>query len=190
MNPYTYTGGMYLTAIKQITKRDIIALCKELNSINIDSGTTFQPESITEGGIVYKFPNSIHGEYKTIRMYFNCPLIKYNRDFIQVKHSLMFCKTMKKKNELLKLIDKTNFHWPIIPDNVMELWENNDDVILERGLSIHTYLKAFSGAPVFTTDELKIFGTCSEKIGLKVDSKYPKNKDLISYNGTLGNYRK
>ena len=65
----------------------------------------------------------------------------------------------------------------------------NNDVILENGLSVGTYLKAFHGAPVFTESELKIFCECSEKIGLQLDSKIPKDKDLISYNGNLGKHR-
>jgi hypothetical protein len=68
----------------------------------------------------------------------------------------------------------------------MELWENNNDVVLEKGLTLTTYLKAFHGAPVFTENELKVFGECAERIGLKVDSKIPKNDKLISTSGELG----
>jgi hypothetical protein len=32
----------------------------------------------------------------------------------------------------------------------MELWENNNELILEAGLSLDTCLKAFHGAPVFS----------------------------------------
>jgi len=47
-------------------------------------------------------------------------------------------------------------------------------------------VKAFHGAPVFTENELKVFGECAERIGLKVDSKIPKNNKLISTSGELG----
>ena len=62
--PHTYTSGMYLTATKDITKRDFVSFCKDLNSQHEVTGLKFEPEQITEGGIVYKFPdNSPHGEY-------------------------------------------------------------------------------------------------------------------------------
>jgi hypothetical protein len=82
--PYTYISGMYLTATKQITKGDLITLCKDLNSKHEATRIKFEPESITEGGIVYKFPhNSPHGEYKSIRMRFDNPFIKRNKSFIK-----------------------------------------------------------------------------------------------------------
>jgi hypothetical protein len=83
--PYTYTQGMNLTAMKPITKGDMISLCKELNDKYADIGLTFEPEAITEGGIVYKFPDNRdirRNKYKSIRMYFNNPLFKYKTSFI------------------------------------------------------------------------------------------------------------
>jgi hypothetical protein len=189
---HTYTNGFYLTAVKPITKGDMVQLCKDLSSRHEATGLKFQPEAITEGGIVYKFPdNSPHGEYKTIRMYFNRPTIKRNKSFILFDHLDAYRVSQKHLQKLGvdHLVNKNkHFHWPCVPVNVMEEWENNNDVILEAGLSIGTYLKAFHGAPVFTEDELKLFGECSEKIGLEVDSKYPKKKDLVSC-GKLGEHR-
>jgi hypothetical protein len=189
---HTYTNGFYLTAVKPITKGDMVQLCKDLDSRHEATGLKFQPEAITEGGIVYKFPdNSPHGEYKTIRMYFNRPAIKRNKSFIRFDHMYAHRVSQKHLQKLGvdNLVNKNNhFNWPYVPVNVMEEWENNNDVILEAGLSIGTYLKAFHGAPVFTEDELKLFGECSEKIGLPVDSKYPKKKELVSC-GKLGEHR-
>lgn len=190
---YTYTGGMYLTAKKQITKGDLVSLCNDYNSKHGSDGMKFQPEPITEGGIVYKFPdNSPHGEYKSIRMNFEEPFIKRNKTFIPFESILginawnVSKKHLKKLGVLHLLEQKTVSEWPPVLPNVMESWENNNDVILECGLSIKTYLKAFHGAPVFTENELKIFGERLEKIGLNVDSKYPTDKELIS-EGRLGN---
>jgi len=189
---HTYTNGFYLTAVKPITKGDMVQLCKDLSSRHEATGLKFQPEAITEGGIVYKFPdNSPHGEYKTIRMYFNRPAIKRNKSFIRFDHMDAYRVSQKHLQKLgvNHLVNKNNhFDWPSVPVNVMEEWENNNDVILEAGLSIGTYLKAFHGSPVFTEDELKLFGECSEKIGLEVDSKYPKKKELVSC-GKLGEHR-
>jgi hypothetical protein len=187
---FTYTHGFYLTAVKPITKGDMIQLCKDLSSRHEATGLKFEPEAISEGAIVYRFPHSsTHNKYKSIRMYFNKPSIKRNKSFIQFDHIHAYKVSQKhlQKLGIDHLVNQRNhFHWPWV-SNGMEEWENNNDVILEAGLSVGTYLKAFRGAPAFTEDELKIFGECSEKNGLKVDSKYPKNKDLVSY-GKLGEY--
>jgi len=191
--PYTYEEGMKLTAMKPITKGDMVTLCKDLNTKYLDSGLTFEPEPITEGGIVYKFPkspdNSVipRDKYKSIRMNFNYPLIKYKKSFVRfydINHHKV-SPSFLKKNTLDHLVGK-KFHWPGVPFDVMKLWENNDDVILETGLSLDTYLKAFRGAPVFTEKELKVFGECAERIGLKVDSRIPKDDELIATHGELG----
>jgi len=190
--PYTYTTGIKLTALKPVTKGDMVTLCKELNSKYEDIGLTFEPESITEGGIVYKFPNNStfsRNKYKSIRMNFDYPLIKYKRSFIRFYDIDVYKVSKKhlKKHGLDHLLEKKkDFHWPSVPFNVMEFWENNNEVILEQGLSLDTYLKAFRGAPVFTENELRVFGECAEKIGLKVVSKIPKDDQLISVYGKLG----
>jgi hypothetical protein len=195
--PHTYISGMYLTATKPITKCDLVSLCKDLDSKHEVTGIKFEPEPITEGGIVCKFPdNSPHDEYKSIRMRFDDPFIKRNKSFIKFSSVTgmnawkVSDKHLKKLGVLhLKDRPRSDFWWPCIKPNVMEEWENNEDIILHKGLSIGTYLKAFHGAPVFTENELKIFCECSEKIGLKLDSKIPKDKDLISYDGNLGKHR-
>jgi len=187
MSTYTYTQGFYLTARENITKASLISLCNELNSKYVDTGLTFQPEPITEGGIVYR---NING-YKSIRISFIDPYIKRNKSFIPA-HSVrgnnawgVSDKHLKKLGVYDIIKSNTMFDWPIVRPNVMEDWVSDNEIILYAGFSVRTYLKAFEGAPVFTENELKIFGDCSEKIGLVVDSKYQKNKDLISY-GKLG----
>jgi hypothetical protein len=188
--PYTYAEGMKLTAVKPITKGDMVTLCKDLNTKYIGSGLTFEPEPITEGGIVYKFTNNSlmpRDKYKSIRMNFNYPLIKYKKSFVRfydINHHKVSLRFLK--NKYLDHLVGKKFHWPGVPFDVMELWENNDDVILETGLSLDTYLKAFRGAPVFTENELKVFGECAERIGLKVDSRIPKDDKLIATRGELG----
>jgi hypothetical protein len=120
-------------------------------------------------------------------MDFQNPLIKYKNSFIpfrDINYHKVSTKFLKKRN--LDHLVGNDFSWYIIPPNVMELWENDNDVILEKGLSITTCLKAFRGAAVFTENELKVFGECVEKIGLKVDSKIPNDGKLISTHGKLG----
>ena len=193
---YTYTSGIYLTATKSITKGDFVSLCKDLNNKNEGNGIKFKPEPITEGGIVCVFPDNLpHDEYKSIRMRVDNPFIKRNKTFIPFKSIQGINPYRVSDNHLKKLgvlhlkeVDNSKFDWPPVFPNVMEKWEGNNDVILESGLSIQTWLKAFHGAPVFTENELKIFCECSEKIGLKLDSKIPKDKHLVSY-GDLGKHR-
>jgi len=55
-----------LISDKDITKHDIITLCRLLNNEEFYTNLcTFQPEGITEGGIVFKFSDG--NWYKTIR---------------------------------------------------------------------------------------------------------------------------
>ena len=63
----TYAHGYTLEAEKDITKNDIINICKLLNT-KYDNGYTFKPEAITEGGIVYNFNNGNTKWYKTVRL--------------------------------------------------------------------------------------------------------------------------
>ena len=45
---HTYTNGFYLTAVKPITKGDMVQLCKDLSSRHEATELKFQPEAITE----------------------------------------------------------------------------------------------------------------------------------------------
>ena len=66
----TYTSGLTLKTERVITKKDIIAMCNLLNNkdeyLNL---CTFEPEAITEGGIVFKFNDGFDNKwYKTVRL--------------------------------------------------------------------------------------------------------------------------
>lgn len=187
--PFTYAKGFYLTADKDITKSDMVKLCKNLNEAFESFGITFEPEPITEGGIVYKFKDQPISAYKTIRMRFSTKSIKWCKNFIQYNNIQCYRVSDKHLKKLgiyeLYRSHKSLSDWPSIPSNVMELWENNEDVLLEKGLSIGTHLKAFYGAPIFTQSELNTFVECAEKVGFKRDSKMPSTKELESF-GKLG----
>jgi hypothetical protein len=66
----TYTTGLTLKTTKIITKGDIISMCMSLNSKEEYSDLCeFEPEGITEGGIVYKFKDGgDDNRYKTVRL--------------------------------------------------------------------------------------------------------------------------
>lgn len=66
----TYTSGFTLKTEKIITKNDIITMCNLLNNkdeyLNL---CKFEPEGITEGGIVFKFNDGFDNKwYKTVRL--------------------------------------------------------------------------------------------------------------------------
>ena len=70
----TYCNGFQLVAIKNISKKEFIELCNDLqnefNNYYSTNDYSFSPECITEGGIVFNnFNGDING-YKTIRIYF------------------------------------------------------------------------------------------------------------------------
>ena len=70
MNISTYTRGYSLIAIKDISSKDISELCRFLN-VSFGDGYLFEPERITEGGILMKqWPNKGDIMYKTMRMSF------------------------------------------------------------------------------------------------------------------------
>ena len=65
----TYTCGLTLKTERIITKDDIITMCKLLNSKDEYSNLCeFQPEAISEGGILFKFNNLDNKWYKSVRL--------------------------------------------------------------------------------------------------------------------------
>jgi ssDNA-specific exonuclease RecJ len=66
-----YTDGYYIKAEKIIIKNDIITMCELLNKEEYYNNIcTFEPEPLTEGGIIFKFKNNKNDWYKTMRIYF------------------------------------------------------------------------------------------------------------------------
>jgi hypothetical protein len=70
----TYTNGFRLTSLKIIKKQDFYILCKmleqEFNSHYNTIEYEFEPEPITEGGILFKnMPGKKDKMYKSIRIY-------------------------------------------------------------------------------------------------------------------------
>ena len=66
----TYTIGLTLKTERIITKDDIITMCQLLNSKDEYSNLCeFQPEGITEGGILFKFKDHLPDTwYKSVRL--------------------------------------------------------------------------------------------------------------------------
>ena len=70
----TYAIVLTLKTKKIITKNDIITICKLLNSKDEYSNLCeFQPEGISEGGILFKFKDNLDKKwYKSVRLCVNC----------------------------------------------------------------------------------------------------------------------
>ena len=66
----TYAVGLTLKTERIITKDDIITMCKLLDSKDEYSNLCeFQPEGITEGGILFKFKDNLDNKwYKSVRL--------------------------------------------------------------------------------------------------------------------------
>ena len=66
----TYARGITLKTERIITKDDIITMCKLLNSkYEYYDLCEFQPEGITEGGILFKFKDNLDNKwYKSVRL--------------------------------------------------------------------------------------------------------------------------
>lgn len=66
----TYTRGFTIKTNNNITKDDIITMCKLLNSKNEYSNLCeFQPQNIEEGGILFKFKDNFDNKwYKSVRL--------------------------------------------------------------------------------------------------------------------------
>ena len=68
----TYSSGLTFKTEKIITKNDIINLCKSLNNnAEYSDICYFEPEAITEGGLIFKFKENPDW-YKSIRIHVDC----------------------------------------------------------------------------------------------------------------------
>lgn len=75
-------------------------------------------------------------------------------------------------------------NWPIIYPNQLDTWKHGDEVTIWSGDKIkgHTCLKAFFGAPCWTTKELDHFLFAMAAVGWKYTKKsVPKKTKLSKY---------
>jgi hypothetical protein len=66
--------------------------------------------------------------------------------------------------------------WPwVVHETVENDWKNSDDVISDYPVEIHTWLKAFDGAPCWTNHELNIIREVFEDYGFSLCKKRRKS---------------
>ncbi len=156
----TYCRGLQCKFTKNITKKEYIEICEELNvgfAEKFGGSYSFQPESITEGGLVMvQFPSKDGRMYKTMR------------------HRLVY-------NNRLGM--RTCISWPWIGgDETIEAWKLDESVLIPSGTESDTFLKAFHGAPCWSIAELILVREVFLKHGIK-SAKMPKQGDLLSSSG-------
>ena len=162
----TYTNGLHLKAERNVTKNDIITLCMRLNSKYSDS-CEFEPEGITEGGIVFKWPTS-PSCYEAGA----APITSLEGCVGPPPRAVVPYKTVRFSN------GNGRIKWCWINNNVMSEWTNNSDIVFVKNEKINTFLKSLFGAPLFTIDELKSWEECFNTIGIVSVGKYPTQKSL------------
>lgn len=148
----TYTSGYHLKIMRNITKKDIVVLCDDLNK-TFGDGYDFRPEAINEGGILFHdFPGKSGNMYKTIRFSSG----RTPRWPIINQQSVMD-------------------DWK---ENDTQIFVSNNFYEERYATKISTFLKAFHGAPCWTKSELEKFEKCFESVGFKKYGKYPTTKNL------------
>lgn len=152
----TYCKGFQFRKIEFLTKNDFICCCQmitdKLNQYYRDNNEQYTvqivPEPISEGGMVFRFnrPGNNTEWYKSMRIWF------------QPDQGINYYK------------------YPWIKGDELESWKNNNDFLvypktyMEKPVfwNGNTVLKAFSNAPAWTLEELKIFKEVFETKGIKI----------------------
>ena len=155
----TCCSGFQLLSKKDITKKEFVELCNNLqNEFNKYYNTndySFSPECISEGGIIFDNFNTYNNGYKTMRIYFT-----------------------DKKN-----ICREKSLYGFINKNIKDEWINDDSILIEKNKYLGTYLKSYRNALEWTNEELQIFKKCFENIELII-KKTPTKKELKNYNNS------
>lgn len=125
-------------------------MCVQLTNAYNDPNLRFEPEHITEGGIVFRF-NNIPYFYKTVRF-------TNNENWPAIEPDDVW----ENNNEIA--LSKKNM------DNYGEV---------KSKYVLRTCLKAFEGAPIFTVEELQIWENVFANFGLKRKGRKTPKKNLL-----------
>jgi hypothetical protein len=161
----TYTAGPRLLFTADLTRRHLVALCRDLSLAfsekkRTDDMYVFEPERITEGGLeMIGFPHKTGDQYKAIRFHLLAP-------------------------------DRTPVPWPWIESSldVLSAWADeadarNSEVVVPARSTSETTLKAFYGAPVWDIVELGVLRQVLMQYGVRCKTM-PSATSLISARGS------
>ena len=134
----TYCDGFNFKPITSVTKSDLIHLTVCLGEV-FGEGWKFEPEAITEGGIVVEdWPGKTPLMYKSMRFHYGVSA-------------------------------RSKWRWPSVPDEHRLEWEHSNEVVWHalskhpRKDWCNTWIKAFHYAPPWTVGELrKVAGVLAE----------------------------
>jgi hypothetical protein len=175
-NINTYTHGYIFKPARSITSLDLLHVCDLLKvAFAAKHGKQpdeylFEPEAICEGGIIFKrFPGMVDGQFKTMRLRFNqYPWLPEDLNEWRNKEPIEIHNVWNRKRVRLTRNNR---------DEYLEYLSEYEKQIKKQQV-ISTCLKAFKGAPHWTMEELKIFSSCLQQIGLKQSEKV-KADDLV-----------
>lgn len=71
--------------------------------------------------------------------------------------------------------------WEWITDETPELWRHTEEILIPKGYEFRTRVKAFSGAELWTLDELRAVREILSNHGFKVNKTLPTKKSLKMY---------
>jgi hypothetical protein len=138
-NAQTYTSGFNFSTNDKVTKHNIYNLCNDLNEV-FEKKLFFQPEKITEGGLLVTWPDQ-RNEYKTIRFVASdCS----NRNWPWISDDPM--KSWKNNNDVI---------WPI-PDNFRTVlkafdgapsWTNYELGLIAKCMTKHLFIVDYDTFP-------------------------------------------
>jgi hypothetical protein len=88
-----------------------------------------------------------------------------------------------KKDEMYKTLrhhlrDGIDYiEWPYIPNNVMNIWKDDQKILIQKSTTARTILKALYGAPTWKIEEIKLFCEVLQKfkIDYNINDFYTNN---------------
>jgi hypothetical protein len=188
----TYTEGFVMKFTQDITKRVYMnildAISSDLNELYADKkinlSITLLPEPISEGGMKFT-GGKFDGEwYKSMRHRVWDQKYKWPRISVDSAEEW-------RRSPTEVVCEEHTIEYNLVddyPPSIQEMFpvssqgtftEVKSNLIFSAGCKSETYLKAFSGAPVWTLDELRIVKKNFELFGVKV-TKMPKKKTLTT----------
>jgi hypothetical protein len=71
--------------------------------------------------------------------------------------------------------------WPWVDhQSALTDWQGNDQLIVEKGNTLDTFLKSYRGAPAFSLEELHAWEECLSVAGLKRVGRFPGKRRLTN----------
>lgn len=135
----TYCSAFSIKCLSNVTKGDMVNMANDINA---------RFRVLYQVPVVVTFAHNPEGGFvlSTNEVDFGYKSIRFNESHCDHRDVISF---------------------PKIPENVMETWNNSEDVALYENQKRIMWLKAFNNAPKWTQTELSIFRECFSNYGIK-----------------------